>query len=52
MRRKPDEGSVGLDGASRTVRLSGEGAAEELGMQVESGSGFEDVEDGVLDQER
>lgn len=47
-----DEGSVGLDGRLADGQTLGEGAAEELGMQVESGSGFEDVEDGVLDQER
>ncbi|MCR9176309.1 MAG: DNA-directed RNA polymerase subunit omega [Alphaproteobacteria bacterium] len=48
------DGAVGLDGRLADGQTLGDADAAELGMDVEAadGSGFEDVDDTVLDQER
>jgi len=46
-----NDGSVGLDGRLAEGQTLGESDAEGMGMNVETGGGFEDVDDGVLDRE-
>ena len=48
------DGAVGLDGRLADGQTIGDADAAELGMDVEAadGSGFEDVDDSVLNQER